>query len=258
MPNYYGRKPDHHDTRDRILRFPQHLVQAIPPSADVLTGLNLPVLDQGSEGSCTANSGVLYRRWLYQRFSKTSQADHDLSRQFLYYQERALPWNNSVNEDSGAAMRDICVVLANVGVCPEIDYPYTANFTDAPTPQAIVDAADRKVGAYHRLPDLETVKCCLSTGPAAYPVLIGFPVFQSFESIGSDGMMPMPEKNESQIGGHAVVCHGFDDGRAALSIQNSWGADWGAAGHFYMPYEFFNKYITQIDCWMMHLGKIWK
>lgn len=265
MPGY-GRKPDRHDSRDLILKMPPHLEMGMPRAVNLYTvpgcpnPITLPMYDQGNEGSCTANAGVKYRRWNYQRFSLTPEKDHDLSRQFLYWEERALPWNNSTNEDSGASMRDICYVLAHTGVCPESDYPYSQDFRTIPSGQAVQDAADRKIGAYHRLADFLSVKLCMGTGPVGYPVLIGFPVYESFEKIGRDGIMPMPEASEQLLGGHAVFAWGYDDDRypgGVICIDNSWGDQWGDSGRFYMPYAFLQQYWNDCDLWMMHLGKPW-
>ena len=48
----------------------------------------------------------------------------------------------------------------------------------------------------------------------------------------------MPTINDKILGGHAVVACGYDDGRQAFLIRNSWGSDWGIKGYFYMPYNF--------------------
>ena len=48
----------------------------------------------------------------------------------------------TVDEDSGAAIRDGMKVLSQIGVCPEIDDPYDINnFRLAPSSQALADAA---------------------------------------------------------------------------------------------------------------------
>lgn len=232
----------------------------LPTNVDVFAGLSLPVYDQGAIGSCTANAGVLYRRFLAQRFSKYSSPDEDLSRLFLYYQERKLPWNNDVNSDSGAAMRDAVYVLAHIGVCPEGDDPYRpADFSSDSlnnTERDLSAAAAFRIGAYHRVPDAVTARQVLASG---YAVLLGFQVYPSFEEIRSDGLLPMPEQGETPLGGHAVVIRGYDDSRARFFIQNSWGAEWGNHGCFWMPYDYITRAeISEPDMWMAHLGKPWK
>jgi C1A family cysteine protease len=230
----------------------------LPTSIDVFAGLALPIYDQGQLGSCTADAGVLYRRFLAQRFSQFSARDQDLSRLFLYYQERKLPWNSDVGSDSGASVRDAMYVLAYTGVCPESDDPYvTADFAD-PNQNSSADltaAVPYRIGAYHRVPDVDTARSVLASG---YAIQLGFTVYESFESIGPDGVMPMPAPGEQVLGGHSPVMRGYDDTREMFFVQNSWGESWGANGCFWMPYAFLeNASMSQADMWIGHMGKPW-
>lgn len=231
----------------------------LPTTVDVFHGLSLPVYDQGNLGSCSANAGVLYRRFLAQKFSKWSSPDQDLSRLFLYYQERLL--EGTVGEDAGAQIRDTFKSLAKVGVCPAVDDEYdplqfaSADVNDSPSDH--IDAAKYKIGAYHRIPDVNTARSVLASG---YAIELGFAVYESFESIGADGIMPMPKvPGEQVLGGHAVLIRGYDDHREAFYVQNSWGEGWGDHGCFWMPYAFLNDTeLSQPDMWLGHLGKPWR
>ncbi|HTV56328.1 MAG TPA: hypothetical protein VMI06_15605, partial [Terriglobia bacterium] len=175
-----GRKPDKPDARDWHVPRLEHLgIKApLPSKADVFAGLNLPVYDQGDLGSCTANAGVLYRRFLAQRFSQYSPADQDLSRLFLYYQERVL--QGDVDSDGGAEVRDAFRVLANTGVCSEAADPYNVALFDnaaANGSQAdVADAVKYRIGAYHRILDMDIARQCLASG---YAIELGFVVYES-------------------------------------------------------------------------------
>lgn len=265
-----GRKRDRYDARDLLVYGAGvHVVHGgayqlagapLPSHADVFTGLNLPVYDQGARESCTANAGVLYRRFLAQKFTLYSAPDTGLSRLFLYYQERKLPWNNDVSSDAGASIRDIFYTLAHTGVCPAVDDPYnpagfaSAQDNDSPEDRAV--ALAYRIGAYHRVLDVNTARSVLASG---YAFVLGFSLYSSFESIGPEGIMPMPASGETILGGHAVVIRGYDDASALFYAQNSWGADWGDAGCFWMPYAFLeNAHLSQPDMWMGHLGKPWR
>ncbi|MGH9445488.1 MAG: C1 family peptidase, partial [Terriglobia bacterium] len=269
-----GRKRDKPDGRDSMLpkAHGQGAQQAapllgvgapLPSSVDVFAGLALPVYDQGTLGSCTANAGVLYRRFLAQRFKGATNGaptppDQDLSRLFLYYQERLL--DGDPQSDDGATVRDVFKVMASIGVCPEALDPYVTEDFASPggndAPNEIAAAGKYKIGAYHRLPDVDTARSVLASG---YAVELGFTVYASFENIGGDGVMPMPQPGESVIGGHAVVIRGYDDTREMLFVQNSWGLNWGSGGCFWMPYAFLqNTGLSQFDMWMGHLGTPWK
>ncbi len=260
-----GRKPDKADGRDLLIGAQQvtplrETGAPLPNLIDVFAGLKLPVYDQGQLGSCTANAGVLYRRFLAQRFAKYSAPDQDLSRLFLYYQERVL--DGDPESDDGAQVRDAFRVLAKIGVCPGSDDPYNAQaFASAAANDSardLSDAAAYMIGAYHRVLDVDTARSVLASG---YAIELGFTVYASFESIGPDGVMPMPASGERIIGGHAVVIYGYDDrmNGGCFVIRNSWGADWGAKGDFFMPYAFLSDAsLSQFDMWIGHLGKPWR
>jgi hypothetical protein len=258
LGKYMGRVRDFHDSRDHVLRVP-HMTREAVGDVDVFTPLcSLPSYDQEDESACTGNAGVRYRRWLAQRYPRFSKPDQELSRQFLYWMERALPWNNSTALDSGANTRDICIVLTKTGVCPEIDDPYLpSTLTTEPSPAAALDASQYKVGAYHRLPDVDTIISCL-IGGEGYPALLGVTLYPSFEDIAADGVMPMPLRGEQPIGGHEMVIHGYSSERRAFRLQNSWSSLWGDRGHLWMPEAFLeDQDLSQFDSWMMHLGKPW-
>jgi len=86
-------------------------------------------VDQGSLGSCTANAiaSGLREYWEEQAGNLTP-----LSRLWLYWQERNI--EGSVNEDSGAEIRDGMKVLQQIGCAPEVDWPYDiTKFTQTTT-----------------------------------------------------------------------------------------------------------------------------
>lgn len=255
-----GRKVDSRDDRDHTVKvfglrggYGSSIasIAPLPSSANVFTGLNLPVYDQGQLGSCTANAGVLYRRFLAQKFPEYSAKDEDLSRLFLYYQERVL--SGDVTEDAGSSVRTTFKVLNTLGVCPESDDPYNQQlFADASinnSAKDLDDASHYKLVAYKKIPDLSSVKGVLASG---YAIELGFNVYESFEYIDSSGIMPVPKSNEQLLGGHAVVIYGYDDQKLWFIVRNSWGSTWGNKGDFYMPYSYLNSTMSQSDMWMGH------
>ena len=102
--------PDHRDFLYADLRQPG---VRLPSVADLRPGMS-PVENQGQLGSCTANALAGALEFLE---VKSGQPLVDLSRLFIYYNERAI--EHTVASDSGAMIRDGIKTLAAQGVCPE-------------------------------------------------------------------------------------------------------------------------------------------
>jgi hypothetical protein len=85
---------------------------------------------------------------------------------------------------------------------------------------------------------------------AGTPSAVIIHVFQSFLETGSDGWVFMPHPGDIELGTHTVLLCGYDDAKSFWIGRNSWGADWGEKGYFYMPYDYLlsssvdHTYIT--------------
>jgi C1A family cysteine protease len=78
------------------------------------------VYDQGHLGSCTANAiGGAYE---YDQIKQKELEPFTPSRLFIYYNERDV--EGTVEEDSGAMIRDGMKVINKIGVVPEPMWPY--------------------------------------------------------------------------------------------------------------------------------------
>jgi C1A family cysteine protease len=248
MKRKYLLRLDRPDLRDYV-----YLSQSIKTVSDLPKTIDLrstmsPIVDQGQLGSCTANAIVSGLREYLE--IAAGQNLVRLSRLFLYYEERKL--EGTIEEDSGATIRDGMKVLAQIGVCPEEDYPYDiTKFTQAPSATATADAAQYKIVKYHRVVNLNNLKVALSEG---FPVVFGFKVYKSFESeeAAKTGRIPMPKKDEQFLGGHAVLAVGYlDKGKSGkLIVRNSWGDGWGDHGYCYMSYAVFKRLV--MDMWTGH------
>lgn len=87
-------------------------------------------------------------------------------------------------------------VLNKIGVCPESDFPYDINrSTQKPSEQAETDAVPFRISEYHRIIDLPALKSALAEN---LPVVIGFTVYESFESehVAQTGIVPVPKRGE--------------------------------------------------------------
>jgi len=204
----------------------------IPKKVD-LRNFASPVANQGDLGACT---GFAIVKGLSEfLLNKQHKSFVPLSPLFLYYNERKI--EGTVNDDAGASIADGMKVLKQTGVSPEEDWPYDiTKFKLTPPKTAFDDATDYKVTTTKPLTGLSQIKSELNKGNA---VVFGIEVYESFEK-SKDGIIPVPDiNNEKELGGHAVFCLGFDDSKNVLIMKNSWGADWGDKGYFYLPYEYF-------------------
>ena len=239
----YGWRPDLPDYRDHLYGAVHRIPKKLPPKID-LRPLCSPIEDQGTLGSCTGNALVGALEYL----EKKNKVDFkDLSRLFIYYNERAL--ENSVAIDSGAQIRDGIKTLVKQGVCSEKSWPYIiSKFAIKPPSSCYKEALDHQIIEYQRLVTLDEMRACLAHG---FPFVFGFSVYESFESqkIARTGVMPMPSRNERMIGGHAVCGVGYNDSKKRLIVRNSWGTVWGMDGYFTMPYKYLADRNLSDDFW---------
>ena len=247
----YGWLPDLPDQRDFLYSALRAVPPALPSAAD-LRALCPPVVDQGTLGSCTAHAlaGALEFLELKDRVPYA-----DLSRLFIYYNERVI--EHTVSVDSGASLRDGIKTLAKQGVCPEKEWPYViSKFADPPTAQCYRDGLAHTITSYHRILTLEEMRTCLAE---RFPFAFGFTVYESFESaeVARTGVMPMPAPDEAVVGGHAVLGVGYDDAAQRLLVRNSWGPSWGGPmkGYFWMPYGYVQDRNLSDDFWTVRRGE---
>jgi len=174
------------------------------------------------------------------------------SRLFIYYNERVI--ENTVQTDSGAQVRDGMKTVHTQGVCPETTWPYViSEFAQKPYESCYKDALTHLSTSYKRVArNIDQMKACLADG---YPFILGFTAYQSFESalVAQTGIMNMPGPKETVVGGHAVLAVGYDDAQSRFIVRNSWGADWGMAGYFTMPYAYLLNEQLSSDFWTIRL-----
>jgi C1A family cysteine protease len=244
----YGWIPDRPDQRDHLYSAPLMELKTIPPKVD-LTPQCPPVYDQGQLGSCTANAIAAAIEF---DLMKEGKAVFTPSRLFIYYNERVI--ENTVNSDSGAMIRDGIKSVAVQGDAPEAEWPYDiSKFTLKPPDSVYSDAAQHTAVQYQSVAqDLTQMRGCLASG---YPFVLGFTVYQSFESqeVAQTGVVPMPSPNEQSVGGHAVLAVGYDDSQQSFIVRNSWGADWGIKGYFTMPYAYLIQSSLSDDFWTIRI-----
>lgn len=240
----YDYRPDLPDKRDYYFKYAPAV--ALPDTIDLRSQMSR-IEDQGQLGSCTANAWVGVIEYL----DKVKDGHyHNWSRLFLYYNERAL--HGEENQDNGAYIRDGAKALAKLGICRETHWKYEiGRFAERPPETCYEEGLSHQALLYSRVD--QTEEAMLSALAQGNPIVIGFTVYESFESdaVTETGVVPMPQPTERTLGGHAVLIVGYDRPQRMFTVRNSWGSKWGDRGHCYMPFEYFLDPDLADDLWIM-------
>lgn len=203
------------------------------------------VFHQGSLGSCTANA-TGYLMSFIQRTPSTMY-----SRLFLYYNTRKL--HNTISSDSGATLRNTLRALFSEGMPLEKVWSYVpSQFRVKPPVRAYQQALRIRGFVYVSVPiSIDVWEEMIRLGRM---IVFGTFVFQSwFDSryqTQRTGRVPLPLRNDRYLGGHALLCTGYDQDRQEFQFVNSWGATWGSQGFGTLPYEYLRRKYT-FDAWVI-------
>lgn len=212
----------------------------LPLSIDLRSKISV-MYDQGSIGSCTANA--LCYNFIF------NDNTYVPSRLFLYYNSRML--DKTVNNDVGSTLTQGIIALQKYGVCSETVWPYNiSKFRDKPPENAYIEGLHHQILEASRVQQTMTsMKGCLTSG---FPFVVGILVYSSFEriTVARTGYVTMPNvKTERILGGHAIICIGYNDAKSVWILQNSWGTKWGDNGYFYLPYNYLLNPKLAGDMW---------
>ncbi|RMG55566.1 MAG: hypothetical protein D6722_27650, partial [Bacteroidetes bacterium] len=85
------------------------------------------------------------------------------------------------------------------------------------------------------------------------PVAIGMMLRANFDELDSDDEYWDPYAGDTRYtGGHAMCVVGYDEGRQAFRLMNSWGTEWGDGGFIWVKYDDYGQFCKY--GYSLHLG----
>jgi hypothetical protein len=139
--------------------------------------------------------------------------------------------------DDGTQIGRIVDVLKN-GALSLAEYPFNETCTPPPSQDQVARAHDFKVRGLNvvdiRL--IDDIKGQLAQGN---PVMISFLVSSAWHAHRGPGVFTEATvpPGDKKTGGHAMTIVGYDEGRQAFRLINSWGKTWGDQGYAWVSYD---------------------
>lgn len=177
----------------------------------------MPVRNQGSQGTCYAQSAACMKEWQ----EKHNYDNNEYFSPQFFYNLRSNKYDENTNNDEGMYGRDVMILLKTYGICSEQLYPYgKIEDRDNISVEIYEKAKLNVIDTYARIYAIDDLKMSLFLNG---PSLIGFPVYNYVDQIWKKN------GNETMKGGHAMTVVGYD--KVGFIIRNSWGEHWNGDGY---------------------------
>lgn len=204
--------------------------------------------DQGSIGSCVGWSSCYGALTLQQAkmnniTNKQEITDHALSAMFAYNQVK----KNDLVCDGGTRIPLLLDVLSQKGTCYHKEFNVNT-CAKQPDNSLLQKAQQNSIKDYLSLFQtideaslkIQKTKQSLAEGK---PVVIGVEIKYNFLDLDKSNSTWDPTKGLTLFaGGHAMCVIGYDEGKQAFEILNSWGEKWGDNGFGWIKYDDYGKY----------------
>jgi hypothetical protein len=234
--------PDPADFRDKL--FEPTLVEVPPWTALAeYRAAEVPVLNQGGEGSCTGHALATVANFLLRQRSIDPDPTPTSPRMFYEMAKRYDEWEGE--DYSGSSARGSMKGWHKHGVCSLSRWSYESGERDRElSAERAASALKRPLGAYYRVnhKDLVAMHCAL----AEVKILFATAVIHTGWLQPRDAGIPAGRP----LGGHAFAIVAYD--RNGFWVQNSWGTAWGEGGLALLSYDDWLE--NGMDVWVGRLG----
>lgn len=234
---------------------------AVPPSSGASLpsfydlSQNLPpVRNQGNKGSCASWASGYYLKGYHEKIDQNNTFGNNHSGE--YSPDFLFNIVKSSNDcTKGSKVTDNLDRLKQVGICNWIDMPYSVNdCASQPSSEALNSAACSKIADYELLySQYMNTNSNFIIGSKEFifigtPIIIVYPVDENMQNYTPliDGEYIYRIYNSSDhVGYHASLVIGFDDGKNAFKVVNSWGNNWGNNGFFWFDFDLYKDIILE-------------
>ncbi len=207
------------------------------PEAVRLDKKILSIRNQGFFPTCVGKSGAGIM---------SAGFKHELSSIFVYSKCKEM---DGIPHLPGTYPRVAMKVMQKYGACLDKILPYSmmANPMPRVTDLHYLEAEQRKITAYARARGLEDIKQTLINGHLLMGCML---VADNFMNYRGEGIVGIPTGQTH--GYHAVIICGYDDGKKALRIANSWGS-WGDKGFAWLSYDYLMNQSHFPEAWVVEI-----
>jgi len=250
--------------------------EPVPGSFDLSTRATFPAVgDQAHQPSCSAWAGTYYAYgFLEAEDNEWTSASTGDDTQLL-----SPAWTyNMVNggRDRGSWVGENMMVIRDWGVATLAEMPFDdEDYLSWGSPEAFREAALHRAAEvfdleYNPTTLVDDIKQLVFSGT---PVTFGIDALEYSAAFSDGNYIVSSYEYDSTDLNHAQTIVGFDDAvvddgdNGAFRVVNSWSADWGDAGYYWLTYDTFDEigplsnqhmnYIADIEAYQPTLLSVW-
>ena len=219
-----------HDSRDYQAK--DYITMGVRPLS-YFPDFEIPVLDQGSVGSCVAHALATLK---YCQEHRERKSNVKYSTDFIYHNRLETDW-----QGSGMIIREALSQLSKCGVCELSELPTNTNYPNKGTSNCVKalmeEAKPQRVKSYVRCNNTDEIcEAIYQHGGAILAIQVKTSFNSFYFKTPDNWVMPIPKDTEKFFGYHCVCAIGYNED--GIIIQNSWGKNWGSNGLAVLPWDY--------------------